>query len=165
MTILSGDLGTKDNDNITANEATRADNSYTVVLATGVDATAILDGFQVASGNANASSSVQGSGGGIYIGTSAAPTFANLTIYQNTTDGAGAGIYNSQGTPTLTSIAFIGNIAGTSVFRANGGGIYNRFGTVTMANSVFSGNETNGWGGAIYNLTANLTVFVFHHVQ
>ena len=56
ITILSGEIGAAGN----------ADNSYHVVLGGGTNSTAVLDGFTVTAGNANATSPYN-SGGGLYL--------------------------------------------------------------------------------------------------
>ena len=52
IVVLSGDLNEDDNENVTVDEPTRADNSYRVVTGSGTDGSAVLDGVVVASGNA-----------------------------------------------------------------------------------------------------------------
>ena len=82
-TILSGDLATNDAADIDPadllTEATRDENSYHVVTGSGTEETAILDGFIVRAGNA---SEITGS------------------------EGLGGGMYNSQGSPTVTHCTF-----------------------------------------------------------
>lgn len=55
VTILSGDLNGNDNSNVRYDEPTRDENAYHVVTGSGVTNTAVLDGFTVTGGNANAS--------------------------------------------------------------------------------------------------------------
>lgn len=61
-TILSGDLSGDDNANINTNEASRSENSYSVVTYKG----GILSGFVVEGGNANGSGIARSSAAGIY---------------------------------------------------------------------------------------------------
>lgn len=79
-TILSGDLNGDDNQSIN-----RADNSYHVVTALGVNATAILDGLTIESGHADQTNDVLVStsqGGGIYIDRGS-PTIRSCRIRLN----------------------------------------------------------------------------------
>ncbi|MGA2499091.1 MAG: choice-of-anchor D domain-containing protein [Tepidisphaeraceae bacterium] len=138
-TILSGDIGAA-GDN--------SDNSYHVVVGSGTDRTAVLDGFTISDGNANGDSN--GEGGGMYI-DAGSPTITNCTFSGNSASYNGGGMYNiSSSSPTLTNCTFGGNSA------QNGGGMYNvqmydSSGNLPMpANCTFSGN-TAGLGGGIFN--------------
>jgi len=75
QTIFSGDIGTPGNN---------TDNSVHVVVGSGTDATAVIDGFSITAGNASGSSS------------------------------RGGGMYNSAGSPTVTNCTFGGNAAGSA---------------------------------------------------
>jgi hypothetical protein len=68
----------------------------------------------------------------------------------------GGGIYNNQGTLTVTNSTFSGNSAFAYLYEG-GGGIYNNQGTLTVTYSTFSGNNS-GRGGGIYNNEGTLTV-------
>ena len=90
-TILSGDLDSNDIDIIYINEPwdlltepTRSENSYHVVTGSGTDETAILDGFNIASGNANGRYNTHESlGGGMYTDSGAATVMK--TVHSNAT--------------------------------------------------------------------------------
>jgi hypothetical protein len=60
----------------------------------------------------------------------------------------GGGIYNEDGTISITNSTVFGNSAN------QGGGIYNFVGTVTLTNNTVSGNSANQ-GGAIFNAPAS----------
>ena len=75
-----------------------------------------------------------------------------LTIQNGKTSGSGGGIYNFDGTLTVTNSTISGNTAS-----ASGGGIYNYYGTTTITNSEISGNTASSRGGGICNY-ATLTV-------
>jgi predicted outer membrane repeat protein len=133
--VLSGDIGTAGNS---------SDNSYHVVTGSGVDGTAILDGFTISGGNANGSDP-HDSGGGIY-NFSGSPTLINLTISSNSAD-YGGGMYNLGSSPTLTNVTFSGNTATT-----DGGGMYNtNIGSPNLTNVTFSSNNAS-YGGGMYNI-------------
>ncbi|HUR27468.1 MAG TPA: hypothetical protein VM509_04725, partial [Planctomycetota bacterium] len=67
-TILSGDLAGNDGSSIFT------DNSFHVVSGAGTNATAVLDGFTVRSGNANGAGANEDRGGGILCVGGVAPT-------------------------------------------------------------------------------------------
>jgi hypothetical protein len=121
-TILSGDLDENDVDvNESAyllEEHTRAENSYHVVTGSGTDSNAILDGFTIIGGHAN----------GLGL------------------DDYGAGMYNWQGSPTVSNCSFCGNSASWC-----GGGMYNYRGNPTLMNCEFTRNSVSSYGGGIYN--------------
>ena len=165
VTILSGEIGVVGN----------SDNSYHVVTAASVDATAVLDGLTVTGGNANGSGMDEDTGGGMY-NNYGNPTIQNVILSNNSASGRGGGMFNSYSSPTLTSVTFDGNTAsGTGggmsnsyshptltgvTFNANsvtgsnstGGGMLNDYSSPTLVNVTFSGNSTTGGnGGAMYN--------------
>lgn len=138
-TILTGDL----NGNDDATALSRDDNSYHVVDGSGVDNTAILDGFTIVGGNANGTNSNQQRGGGVYV-SQGSPTIRRCTFVSNRAS-HGAGAFAIGGSPTFLNCLFFGNVAG-----GNGGAIAGDAGsTVLIANGVFSGNSANA-GGAIH---------------
>jgi len=104
LTILSGDIGT---------QGDNSDNSYHVVIASGIDNTAILDGFTISDGNANGNF-----GGGMYNDFSS-PTLENLRINDNSA-GHGGGMFNISSNPILNDITFNFNSV-----TGHGGGMYN----------------------------------------
>jgi len=125
------------------------DNSYHVVTANGVDATAILDGVTVVGGNASRQASVP-FGGGILI-NSGGPTLAGCTIRQNRAE-SGGGVYNEHGNPTLRECAFRDN------FSYAGGGMYNESGAVILEDCNFTDNRGVDAGGGVagHNSTSTL---------
>ncbi len=104
LTILSGNIG---------DPGTSTDNSYHVVYGGG-DSSAILDGFRIIGGNADASTGFNTQGGGLY--TFGSPTLRNLTFANNHAE-TGAGIYISAASPSLTNVIFTNNSA------QSGGGV------------------------------------------
>ena len=139
-TTLSGNLGTR---------ATNTDNSYTVVTGTGIDATAVLDGFTVTGANADGSALQASSnlvGGGFYLHESS-PVLRNLTVSGNEAH-HGSGVYiTAFSYPTLENLTISGNLS-----RSVGGGIYYYDSGGVLANSLISGNHAGNLGGALYVL-------------
>jgi len=157
VTILSGDL----NGNDLSNFVNYDDNAYHVVTTSGVDATAILDGFTIRGGNADGTG-WEHQGGGI-INVAGSPAILNCTFVGNVadvgTDGSGGGMGSWLGDPLLVNCRFLGNKA------FNGGGFYcDTPGLVgpRLINCVFSGNLAMHYGGgSAVNLANCLTNCVF----
>ena len=149
-TILSGDLSGNDVDiddlEELANEPTRAENSYHVVVGSGTDATAVLDGLTITGGNANVWTS-HCEGGGIY-NDNGSPTIANCTLTGNSVKHAGGGMANyRESSPTLTNCVFAGNSALPS-YSGEGGGIFNFwYSNPTLINCTFRRNVSSSGGG------------------
>ena len=121
--ILSGDIGTI---------GSNTDNSYHVVVGSGTNSTAILDGFTITAG-----SGAPGSPGGGIRCSSSNPTISNCTLLAN----SAGGMYNESSSPTLTNCTFSGN---------SGHGVSNSSSSPTLTNCTFSGNSS-GSGGGMYN--------------
>ena len=132
-TILTGDLSRNDNGTTT----NLADNSYHVVLATGVAATAVLDGFTVTGGYANgATASNYDKGGGIIILSNGQPTIRNCRFIGNRcTFGGGAGYVLSAG-GSFIDCDFIDNLGGSY-----GGAFDTNAGAVTWTGCLFRNNQ------------------------
>ena len=167
-TTLSGDLLGDDGPDPFQNND---ENSYHVVTGSGVDETAILDGFAITAGNADGPSpshngagmyndsgnptlttcTLSGNsamnGGGIYNVYNSRPTLTECTFTDNSASIHGAGVCNAWSSPTLINCKFAGNSSGMFA-----GGMSNvDGGQPVLANCVFSGNSATSYGGAIYN--------------
>ena len=163
-TTLSGDLMGNDNE---GEEESRVENSYHVVTITGTGNNALLDGFIIRDGNADADGDVfsphpqKGNGGGIHIdgtgrGESLGPSILNCefrnnsTIFPESSDipgiGLGGGIHIIDSNVRIENCYFTQN----SSFR--GGGLsVDSSSTVRLINSLFYNNSATIEGGAIYN--------------
>ncbi|MFN8497213.1 MAG: choice-of-anchor Q domain-containing protein [Anaerolineae bacterium] len=153
VTILSGDLL---GDDLPLYE-NMGDNAYHVVAApTGLDASAVLDGFTVQDGNADGvpptppvprGTLSPNEGGGMYIDNSSSPTVTNVVFKHNVTLTNGGGmLVRADSSPTLTNVTFVSNVA------AWGGGLYNAANANTiLTNGAFIGNTGTGYGGGAYN--------------
>jgi len=146
-TILSGDLSGNDGP-----EFSNLENSFHVVTATGVSATAILDGFRITGGNSNGVGP-DTTGGGILINGSGAPTIANCHFLINSAAEAGGAVYNLSGAPSFTNCSFEANAS-----LIDGGAIYCSDGSLTLINCAFHGNAATENGGALYNFESSVTV-------
>jgi predicted outer membrane repeat protein len=134
-TILSGNIGSLN---------TSSDNSYHVV--TNDVAHAILDGFVIVNGNANAASYPNNSGGGILV-QNGSPFLSNLTFLGNAAANGG-GLYNGNGNASVHNAVFSGNTASA------GGALFSANGSPTVSNTAFSGNAAPS-GGAIFAAGSN----------
>ncbi|MHC5061184.1 MAG: BACON domain-containing protein [Planctomycetota bacterium] len=171
-TTLTGDLNTDDVPGFINND----DNSYHVVTANGSSNTAILDGFIVTAGNANALSGDNSYGGGIYnVSGSAAVT--NCTIEVNRASNYGGGMYNKFSDDLwVAGCTFSANSSGFSggamcseqsnglvvdcTFSENtaydsGGGIYNYWSSPMLINCALKGNSAWYGGAALNDLSSN----------
>jgi hypothetical protein len=142
-TILTGDLNGDDGPDF----ANNGDNSYHVVIGSGTDVTAVLDGFTITAGNANGvPEDGTNVGGGMFNDPCGSPTVNNCTISKNW-GFFGGGMYNRDSSPTFTNCTFSGNSAGIV-----GGAMANEFrGSPTVTNCRFSGNSAGIVGGAMEN--------------
>ncbi len=151
ITVLSGDLGGDDttdpNGVVTDTANIVGQNAYHVVTGSGVNTTAVLDGFVVTAGYASLTPpNNHGYGGGMFNWTGS-PTLNNL-IFSGNTAGKGAAYYGGGGmfniyssNPILTNVTFVANTAGS------GGGMYNHDSNPTLTGVTFIGNKAIDSGG------------------
>jgi autotransporter family porin len=132
LVFLDGELGA-------------TDNSYHVVTFDGAGSNTILDGFSIANGIADGTSTAQKRGAGIYA-TDSSPILQNLIVENNIANGNGGGVYLTGTTSNFTQIidCFIrdNTIAGTK----SGGGIWTQIDTI-ISNTEFLRNTAGGGGG------------------
>ena len=100
VTVLSGDIDGNDvtdaNGVVTDTGDIAGANSYHVVTSSGVAASTNLDGFTITAGHAG-SSAPNNSGGGLF-NTDGSPTLSHLAFSGNYAGGGGGGMYTYQGT-------------------------------------------------------------------
>ncbi len=116
VTVLSGDIGVAGDSN---------DNCYHVFYHprnSGIDNTAILDGFSIIGGRADGSSDHR----------------------------SGGGMYNRDASPIIRNCVFEGNFAGGST-NSCGGAINNYYSSAEIINCTFRNNTCEAYGGAISN--------------
>jgi len=174
-TVLSGDLLGDDIEAIRPedllDEPTRSENSYHVVNSGGTNATAVLDGFTITGGNAEASSDGGGMlcnseptvsnctftsntaayGGGIScfnVGSIPSPTFINCLFIGNSASEEGGGINIGYSDPKLTNCKISENFAG----RNGGGFTFNGDNIIKLENCLLTGNSAVENGGAIHGI-------------
>lgn len=151
-TILSGDL--RQDDGAFPN----GNNAYTVVIGSGTDATAVLDGFTITRGNANGQSGdgPDRHGGGMY-NVDGSPTIANCIFSMNdASNGAGGGMYNENSSPMVSDCTFSNNLA-TNI---GGAGMWNDNSSPMVINCIFSENATNLSGGGMENVSNSSPVVI-----
>ena len=131
-TILSGNIGALNN---------KSDNSAIIVIGSGTDASAVIDGFTISNATQD------GSLGAAMFNQSGSPTISNCTFSGNTNTASGGGMYNYlNSSPNITNCLFNDNSAS-----AGGGMINFQNSAPTLTNCSFSENISSGGGGAIYN--------------
>ena len=157
ISTLSGDIGQDDHTDANQLVETPADivapNSYHVVVASGTNNSARLDGFAITAGQANGSAvAKQHEGGGLFA-ESGSPTLNNLALVGNVAVEGGAMTLLAGSNPLLSNAWFGGN--GATDY---GGALHNESSNPTLTNVLFSGNRAMAGGGAIYNLASNPTL-------
>jgi hypothetical protein len=148
LTVLTGDLNGDDGPGWTG----MSENSYHVVTAINVDASAVIDGFTITRGWSWSSTGSNSGGAGMWI-SSASPTIAHCTFKENIAH-SGAGMISIDASPTVRDCAFDTNEASDG----RGGAIYaqsNLPRTLTVERCIFRNNRATvgasaGSGGAIY---------------
>ncbi|MHC4489991.1 MAG: hypothetical protein ACYSW7_12610, partial [Planctomycetota bacterium] len=114
VSVLSGDITGNDiavtSPEQLLTEPTRAENSYHVVTAIGVDESAVLDGFTITGGQANGGTYEYTYGAGMY-NDDASPTVTGCTFSANSAADRGGGMYIFYGSsrPTLNRCTFTFN--------------------------------------------------------
>jgi len=88
-------------------------------------------------------------GAGIY-NTDSSPTLTDVTLSGNMAHDSGGAIYNDNSNPTLTNVTLSGNSAADF-----GGGIYNTGSSPTLTNVTFNGNSAPSGGGAMVSITGS----------
>jgi len=149
LTILSGDLLGNDKSELKTSklldDATRSDNSYHVVSASGTDSDTVLSGFVITGGNATGERhSSYDRGGGLYC-KSADLTVSNCVFKANSAN-SGGGVYSVKGNPFVVNCTFLLNYANDS-----GGGMCNSRSSPVLYNCIFGSNSAKEKGGGVYN--------------
>jgi len=150
--ILDGDL--------LGNDASNQfnDNSHHLITTAGTNSTAVIDGFVVMGGNANAGTTNNDRGGGILIVGGASPTIRGCGFYRNRcTFGGGAGYINGSG-PRFTDCQFVDNVGGSF----GGGFDIAQASNVRFDRCYFEGN-TASRAGAL-EMFASSNIFVTNSV-
>ncbi|QMW01120.1 choice-of-anchor Q domain-containing protein [Spirosoma foliorum] len=163
-TTLTGEIGDPN---------TIGDNVYHVITFTNVSINTQLNGVVVTRGNANASTSPDNCGGGIYNNSNgnsikSNPTISNCQVIDNTATYSGGGLYNEaqyggESSPTFQNCLFKSNKASVV-----GGGVYNYayrgLCSPKLTDCIFTSNTANSGGGlgsaAIFNAGYNNPTFI-----
>jgi hypothetical protein len=145
LTTLSGDIGSPHD---------WSDNSFHIIRASGLDSTAVLDGFTIFAGNANGDGETALGGG--MLNSDSSPTLTEL-IFDNNWAKTGGGMHNTTSNPTLTNVRFSNNKASYV-----GGGMYNYASNLSLLNVTFYTNSVTpadtSHGGGMYNYTSDATL-------
>jgi hypothetical protein len=145
VSTLSGDV----------NSSAAQPDSYHVVLAINVDASALLDGFTIRDGQATRSSTYADFGGGMYCSASS-PTVNNCRFTANRANkGSGVAVLSASA-PAFTHCAFDANV-GTGV-SWHGEGIYCDSSSLTVSDCTFANHSGSFAGTAMYNNQSSATL-------
>ena len=153
LTILSGDIegdDATDSDGIVVDPGDiNGDNSYHVVMSSGVFSDTVLNGFTITAGQADGSYSAPCGnvcGGGMY-NLGASPTLNNLTFIGNT-----AMMTSTARTAVETGSLSLEAVKSPEGVYWGGGGMFNRDNSYPILENVtFTNNSTDGGGGGILN--------------
>lgn len=143
VTILSGEIS-------------GTDRSCTVVISSGTNNGAILDGFTITEGVSNCGASSAGNSGGGLFNQGGSPTLTNLIFTHNRANTSGGGMFNRNGSPILTNVTFSEN-SSIATNAGRGGGMYNEASAPNeeskpVLNRVtFINNDASLDGGGLYS--------------
>jgi parallel beta-helix repeat protein len=145
--VLTGDLAGNDGTGVVT------DNAYHVVRGAGADASAVLDGFTITSGNANGASN-NDRGGGLITGGGAAVTIRSCLFVSNRCNFGGGAVYITNSAPSFTDCSFISNQGGSF------GGAFDiaQAGAVRFDRCRFTGNQANRAGALEIFATSGVVV-------
>ncbi|QOJ14069.1 MAG: hypothetical protein HRU75_05225 [Planctomycetia bacterium] len=151
-TVLSGDLNGNDGGGFT----NRTDNSYHVVVATGNAPTAVLDGFVISAGHADAAIGDPGhhdKGGGMLM-FAGSPTLRGCSFIENYARYGGGGLYAANGSsPVISFSVVLNNAAVGTCGNCGGGGAYFEYSASPyIANCEFAHNTATpaSSGGGLF---------------
>jgi hypothetical protein len=164
-TILSGDIGTPgDNGNGQSPiSAGQSDNSFHVVTGSGTNSTAVLDGFTITHGIANAPGVTDDGSGGGMLNDNGTPTIRNCTFLLNYAQNEGGGLANLG---SSASASFIACTFEHNWSEFNGGAVYLRDAGPSLVSCIFRLNFATE-GSAVYedhsSSTYNDCQFLVNH--
>jgi hypothetical protein len=159
--ILSGDFNSDDAVSGSGSLlvlSNNSENAYHVVISSGTVSTAVLDGFTITGGNANASladitvngnSIVHYSGGGMSLYDSS-PELNNIIITRNAGRG-GAGMMLQFSSPKISHSSISSNAASGGSLDNLGGGMYNYQSSSPLLTDVIVSENVSTAGGGMYN--------------
>lgn len=141
---LSGEIGDPNS---------TTDNSYHVVNndQTGINSTAVLDGFVITRSNANGSGGNRNLGGGM-INVQTHPTVRYCLFINNLATTDGGGIYSFSSTASISNSSFQSNSA------SSGGGLLTSGGSLSVSNCNFQTNLASFGGGVFSYSTTSFTL-------
>jgi predicted outer membrane repeat protein len=148
--VLSGDLNGNDTGD-DPEDISRNENSAHVVLGTGTDRTAILDGFTVTSGSDDAYAYESG-GGGIRLDSNSRAIIRNCAILSNRATGGGGGIYcPGDSDPSPIGGSYIVNCVIARNVAMHGGGIGGKgVSSHRIFNCQIVSNKSYSQGGGLF---------------
>ncbi|MBN2892156.1 MAG: T9SS type A sorting domain-containing protein [Bacteroidales bacterium] len=137
-TVLNGDINNQYDD---------TDDAYHIIyhdMYSGIDSTAIIDGFFIIGGNANGTYYENSRGAGAY-NDNCNPVFINCVFNANYAE-KGAAVYNYNASPYFYNCDFIENEA-----TEDGGGMFNDSSSPYLQYCLFDKNYVQGNGAGVLN--------------
>jgi predicted outer membrane repeat protein len=155
VTVLSGDLLGNDDDPNQIDlleDPSRQDNSLHVITGQGAEASAVLNGFTVHGGNANIDNSDE-DGAGMY-NNQGSPTVSNCIFRENSCLDEGGAIYNFRNSSLITNCQFKANVAGFG-----GAGVYCGSNShINITHCLFERNTALNGAGISVHMSGTLTL-------
>jgi predicted outer membrane repeat protein len=148
-TYLVGDLLENDNDNLSVDEPTRADNSiHIITTSVPMDSTTEINGFYIRGGNANSTYSQNGKGAAAYF-ADCSVQIKNCVFSDNTALESGGAIFANSGAIKIKFTEFENNTAPVGAAVAFYGTNTGNERTPSVINSFFYRNTAASQGGSI----------------
>lgn len=125
------------------------ENSYHVVRASGVNASAVLDGFVIQRGNADGSGD-DGRGGGALV-SNANPMIRHCRFLGNSASFSGGAAYHLVTGSVVYSSTYVNCLFSGNRTASNGGALYSNVASaIRLLNCTIAGNQaTSGFGGGV----------------
>ena len=148
-TILSGDLN--GDDRIDMNPTSYDDNTQHVVVGSGVSPSTIIDGFTIRGGYATSTHAYPQNGGGGMYNEDGSPTITHCVFEYNLADSRGGGAILNHGnsSPEIGYNIFKNNRGG------NGGAVYNAYSSNSHIHHSLFIDNSGSYGGAIELVDSN----------
>jgi hypothetical protein len=149
--VLSGDLAGDDEPHF----VNRTENSFHVVIGSGVGNTAVLEGFVIRGGHANHASNAADRQGGGLRSVGGAATIRQCRFESNFANNSGGAVQNDQSDTTFEDCTFFYNQS----LGLHGAAVVNSGSPASFLRCRFVGNISGAGGGAVFNTNQSHATF------